>query len=89
METKLDRKDNKREELEALFHKHGYTDFKWIEPEKIVVSQWVRMKCMFGCGRYGQRATCPPNMPSVSECEKFFQEYDDAVVFHFAKEVTK
>src|SRR5450830_280347 len=22
-----------RKELEALFHKHGYTDFKWVEPE--------------------------------------------------------
>jgi hypothetical protein len=30
---------NKRKELEAHFHKRGYTDFKWIEPEKIVVSQ--------------------------------------------------
>jgi len=89
METKPDLKGNKREDLEALFHKHGCTDFKWIEPGRIVISQWVRMKCMFGCERYGQRASCPPNMPSVPECEKFFQEYDDAVVFHFAKKVTK
>lgn len=22
----------KRRELEALFHKHGYRDFKWIDP---------------------------------------------------------
>jgi hypothetical protein len=27
-----------RKKLEALFHRHGCGDFKWIDPEKIVVS---------------------------------------------------
>jgi predicted metal-binding protein len=74
-------------ELEALFEKHGYTDFKWIKPENIVVSQWVRIKCMFGCGEYGRNASCPPNVPSVSECQQFFDEYSTAVVFRFEKTV--
>jgi predicted metal-binding protein len=78
-----------REELEALFEKHGYTDFKWIEPEDIIVSQWVRMKCTFGCGEYGQNASCPPNVPSVSECRRFFSDYGTAVIFHFEKTVDK
>lgn len=52
-----------RPKLEALFQKHGYTDFKWIEPKDIVVSQWVRLKCTFGCGEYGRNAACPPNVP--------------------------
>ena len=79
----------KREKLEELFHKCGYTDFKWIDSKNIVVSQWVRMKCMFGCGEYGVTASCPPNVPSVSECERFFREYNDAVIFHFEKNVAK
>lgn len=79
----------KRGQMEALFRKHGYDDFKWIEPEKIVVSQWVRMKCLYGCGEYGRNASCPPNVPSVSECERFFKEYSDAVIFHFQKKVAK
>ena len=37
-----------RENLEELFRKHEYTDFKWIDPKEFVVAQWVRMKCMFG-----------------------------------------
>ncbi|MGB6867163.1 MAG: DUF2284 domain-containing protein [Candidatus Aminicenantaceae bacterium] len=78
-----------RDNLEELFHKHGYTDFKWIDPKEFVVAQWVRMKCMFGCDEYGRTATCPPNVPSVSECERFFREYKDAVIFHFEKEVDK
>jgi predicted metal-binding protein len=71
------------EELSKLFEKHGYTDFKWIEPEKIVVSEWVRLKCTFGCREYAQNAACPPNVPSVEECRQFFQEYGTAAVFHF------
>ncbi len=76
---------SEREKLEALFEKHGYTDYKWIKPEDIVVAQWVRMKCMFGCGEYGRNATCPPSVPSVSECRQFFDEYSTGVIFHFEK----
>ena len=75
--------------LEALLAKHGYTDFKWIVPKDIVVSQWVRMKCMFGCPDYGRNASCPPNVPSVSECRQFFNEYSAAAIFHFEKSVDK
>jgi predicted metal-binding protein len=80
---------NSRAELETLFEKHGYTDFKWIEPKDIVVAQWVRMKCTFGCGEYGNNATCPPNVPPVPECRRFFDDYSVAAVFRFEKVVDK
>jgi predicted metal-binding protein len=73
--------------LEALFAKHGYADFRWIDPKNIVVAQWVRMKCMFGCAEFGRNASCPPNVPSVPECRRFFDEYARAAVFHFVKAV--
>jgi predicted metal-binding protein len=76
-----------RQALETLFAKHGYTDFKWINPKEITISQWVRMKCMFGCAEFGRNASCPPNVPSVLECRQFFDGYTRAVVFHFAKAV--
>jgi predicted metal-binding protein len=78
-----------RKDLEALFNEHGYTDFKWIEPAEVVVSQWVRTKCMFGCGNYGHNATCPPNVPSVAEVRQLFAEYHAVVIFHFAHAVDK
>lgn len=78
-----------RKELESLFKKHGFLDFRWIDPKKIVVSLWVRMKCLYGCSEYGRTATCPPHVPSVSECERFFQEYREASIFHFVKTVPK
>ena len=82
-------KISKIRELEERFLKHGFPDFKWIDPQKIVISQWVRMKCIFGCKEYGRTASCPPDTLPVSECEKFFKEYHLAVVFHFEKKVVK
>ena len=82
-------KRSSRKILEDLFEKHGYRDFKWIDPKDIVVSQWVRMKCMFGCKSFGKCGACPPNTPSVSECQMFFRGYQKAVVFHFSKRVNK
>ena len=78
-----------RHALEELFKSNGFDDFRWIDPEDIVVSQWVRMKCMFGCDEYGRTATCPPHVPSIPECERFFSEYSRAVVFHFSTRVDK
>ena len=71
--------------LGSMFEEHGFSEFKWIRPENIVIGQWVRIKCMFGCGDYGQNASCPPNVPSIAECERFFQEYKEAVIFRFEK----
>ena len=78
-----------RTQLEALFAEHGLTDFRWIDPRQIVVAQWVRMKCTFGCSDYGQNASCPPNTPSVADCRRFFDEYTQAAIFHFEKRVAK
>lgn len=76
-----------RRALEGVFHQRGYTDFKWIDPQDIVVAEWVRMKCRYGCSDYGTNASCPPNVPSVAECRRFFHEYSVAVMFHFEKRV--
>ena len=78
-----------RDVLEALFRDRGCEDFRWIEPERVVVAQWVRMKCLFGCDDYGRNPTCPPNVPPVEECRRFFDEYSTGVVFRFEKRVER
>ncbi|UCG53345.1 MAG: DUF2284 domain-containing protein [Candidatus Latescibacterota bacterium] len=72
-----------RTQLEAIFDQRGCRDFKWIDPDAIVLGQWVRMKCMFGCKDFGKTATCPPNTPSVDECQRLFTEYQQIAIFHF------
>jgi predicted metal-binding protein len=78
-----------RRKLEDVFAKHGFADFRWIDPATIVVAQWVRMKCLYGCPDYGKAGSCPPNTPPVAECERFFRDYSTAVLFHFEKTVAK
>ena len=72
-----------RKQIESLLAEQGVDDYKWIDPADIVVSQWVRIKCRFGCEEYGNCAACPPNVPSIPECERLFSEYSEVLLFHF------
>ncbi len=81
--------DSKKKQLAKIFRDHGHADFKLIDAKEIVVSEWVRIKCMFGCTHYGKNGCCPPNVPSVPECRGFFSEYATAVLFRFEKSVEK
>jgi len=81
--------EEQRQILDEVLNEKGYTKYKWIDPVKIIVAQWVRMKCTFGCGEYGHSASCPPNTPPVDECERFFHEYSDAVILHFQGKMEK
>ncbi|EEG76257.1 DUF2284 domain-containing protein [Dethiobacter alkaliphilus] len=74
-------------QLENLFLKHGFRDFKWISAESIIVAQWVRFRCMFGCANYGKGGACPPNVPPVAETREMISEYSDVVLFHLTKAV--
>jgi predicted metal-binding protein len=76
-----------RKSLNKLFADHGYENYTWMKARDIVVSQWARMKCLYGCGSYGSNASCPPNVPSVDECRRFFAEYTDCVIFHIQKRI--
>ncbi len=89
MKKAVMKKEINRKKLEEMFRKHGYEDYKWINPKGIVVDQWARMKCTFGCKNYGKCGTCPPNTPSVPDCRDFFRAYRSGVVFHFTKRVDK
>jgi len=68
-----------QEQIEALLYQQDLKEFKWIDPKTVVVAQWVRVKCLFGCSDYGLGA-CPPNTPSVEECERFFKEYRSGLI---------
>jgi predicted metal-binding protein len=71
--------------IEHIIRSKGFENFKWINPGGIITSQWVRMKCMFGCPSYNTNGTCPPNVPSVDDCRKFILEYDHGLILHFSK----
>lgn len=73
-----------RERISTLFRQHGFDDYKWLTPEKdIIIAEWVRFHCLFGCDSYGIYASCPPAVPAVEECRRMIFEYADAVILHF------
>jgi predicted metal-binding protein len=72
------------EQIESLLLDRGLSDLKWIDPKEIVVARWVRIKCMYGCNGYGM-GCCPPNTPSVEECERFFSEYESGLMIRLNK----
>ena len=76
-----------RSKIESMIREHGYDDFRWISGKDVVVSQWPRFKCMFGCPTYGKKGTCPPSVPSVEECREFFREYKQIAVIHLKKKL--
>lgn len=71
-------------DLSAIFKAHDLDDYKWIVPQRdIVVAQWVRFRCMYGCSEYGVKGSCPPAVPPVDECRAMLHEYSAAAMFHF------
>ncbi|OUJ19502.1 putative metal-binding protein [Methanonatronarchaeum thermophilum] len=60
---------------------HG--DYRVFDAGLIVVEDWVRMRCRFGCSSYGRFFSCPPFTPSVEETRALVGEYDWAVMLFF------
>lgn len=71
--------------IESVIHDNGYEDFRWISGKDVVVNQWPRFKCMFGCPTYGKKGSCPPSVPTIYDCREFFNEYDKIAVIHLKK----
>ena len=62
--------------------KLGAKDAKIISTNTIVTAEWVRLKCQFGCGGYGQSLTCPPYSPTIGTTQKLIQDYQHALLIH-------
>ena len=76
------------ERINEILKSQGFEEFKWVDASEIMVAQWVRVKCLFGCSEYGSGA-CPPNTPLVEECKSFFSEYQRAVIVVLKKHADK
>jgi predicted metal-binding protein len=70
------------DKLDQLIAAAGFPDFRWIDGSNVAVAQWVRFKCIYACNSFGRKANCPPNVPTVNECERFFCEYERIAVIH-------
>lgn len=71
------------ERFRSLAIELGAKDAVPIEASKIVVGNWVRLKCQFGCGGYGKRFTCPPYSPTPEETQRMLRDYSIGLLVKF------
>ncbi|MGE5295557.1 MAG: DUF2284 domain-containing protein [Solirubrobacterales bacterium] len=64
--------------------KSGVLDAKVVAPAEVQTAAWVRLKCQYGCGGYGQCLTCPPYTPTPNEMRKVLDCYRRAILIHLA-----
>lgn len=50
-------------------------DFK-LDDVKLIFDYRTSALCMFGCKRYGQKATCPPNIPGIDYYSSILKSYE-------------
>ncbi len=71
------------EDLCARALRLGASEAKAIRARDVYVRHWVRLKCQYGCGGFGERLTCPPYSPTPEEMRKVIDEYSSAILLRF------
>ncbi len=67
----------------------GAVDAKLISADQVVVRDWVRWKCHFGCDNYGRSLMCPPHTPNPDETRALLKEYEFALLFRLKPSAPK
>jgi len=68
------------QELIAEGRKHDITGIFPIGTDKIVVAEWVNLKCRYGCARYNTSWCCPPATPDPERTRRILSEYSTALL---------
>jgi len=55
--------------------RYGLKDIVPFSSDQIVVSDWVHMKCRYGCSQYGTNWCCPPAAPTAEEARSVLRNY--------------
>jgi len=72
-------------EIESILAASGAKEVRKIDPRRVPTAQWVRMKCQYGCGGYGQCLTCPPYSPTPEQTRRMLDEYRAAFLIHWGR----
>jgi len=60
----------------------GVADAKAVPTSEVFTAPWVRWKCQYGCGGYGQHLTCPPYSPTPEQTRATLDSYRSALLLH-------
>jgi predicted metal-binding protein len=59
---------------------YGLTAIFPFSIDKIVVAEWVQLKCHYGCSRFDSNWTCPPATPGPDKVREILDEYELALL---------
>jgi len=48
--------------------------------DKIIIAEWVNLKCCYGCNRYNTNWCCPPATPDIERVHTVLGEYSTALL---------
>ncbi len=71
---------NLLQELLQKGKEYGLTQVLPFDTQKIVVAEWVHLKCRYGCSQYSTNWCCPPATPSPDKVRSIVEEYTKAVL---------
>ena len=68
------------DEVLKMGRKFGITTVQPFSVDKLIVKDWVNLKCRYGCTNYGINWSCPPATPQPDEARKIISEYTTALL---------
>ncbi len=77
--------DSKMKELLKRALELGADNAKIISTDSVVVEEWARWKCQYGCALYEKDGCHPPNAPDAESTKKLMREYSTAVLLKGSK----
>lgn len=77
------------DELKKMAFKDGAIVLMPINPNEVVVGNWVRLKCQYGCPSYAKKLSCPPYSPKPEETRKILDEYSKAYLIGYSGSIFK
>ena len=67
-------------ELLELGKKYNIHEIIPLNTADICVAPWVRLKCKFGCNKYGKSWCCPPETPTSDDMQLILKDYRKALL---------
>ncbi len=73
------------EEIEKLaaLAREREAEVRTIRTKDVVVADWVRFKCRYGCKGYAKHMSCPPYAPPVADTRRMVTEYESGILVRF------
>ena len=75
-------REDKMEHLLQRALELGAEKAKIIDPETVVVAEWVRWKCMYGCPLFAKDLYHAPGAPDAESMQKVLREYRTAILLN-------